>query len=298
MKTSSLTQISMRAAARFFGQPILLVLVSIALLAGTTRAPAATVLTFTPSQTRTSIDFENLASGASASTIGWTGSEVANVTGTSPRQPTSSLGSRVIQVDSGTTRRVITSSAQTITPAFTTSETIYFQGSINRTTSASSGARVVLRNSANANLGGFGVVDALASNNVANPFGLMTANGTWYYSSEAVAANAWYEVRLVIDLNASDITLSVGHLFVRNVTAGEADFRLVEDLSNINMGYTTDLNATQFTYWRIESFRASAQVDNLIGGVGTFAIPEPTTVAFFTLATLLGCASKARRLFR
>lgn len=227
----------------------------------------AQLFTFEPEAPRVWIDFENLDIDDPISTIGWTGTGNGNILGAEPRQPGINPSGVAIQADASTTRLSAASPAQTVTPAFTSNDTLYFSGWFNRTTSGNSGGAVLLNGSSS--LGGFGIMDTGT-----NAF-ILYAQGERLTSSWTATANTWYEIALVIDLNPQDISLSLGYLFVRNVTAGESEFALVEDLAGISMGYTDVLNATHFTHFSTTAFRSSSQIDNLAAGIGTLTqIPE------------------------
>jgi len=241
-------------------------------------------LIFEPAAPSALIDFDNLGSGDSISTIGWTGSGTDYILGAAPRQPDINPSGMAIQADNSTTRRNAASPLQTITPAFTLNDTVYFSGWFNRIDAGNSGGAILLNPSEGAGyLGGYGIVDAGS-----NAFALYDGNGARHSSLQTAAANTWYEIALVIDLNAEDVSLSLGYLFVRNVTAGESAFTLIEDLAGISMAYTDAFNATHFGKFSATSFRNQAQIDNLAAGIGTLTpIPEPSSLPVLGTVLLL-----------
>jgi len=281
MKTCTLPLFSVRSFCRM----ALATFAAVCLTA--TTAPAA-VLTFTPTETRSTVDFTGLADGESISTLGWTLDAASLYTGASARNDTSAPQARVVEVGGTATQQNSNGPAVSAEPIFAAGETVYFQAAMNRTTAVSSGVRIDLRDAGGQQLAGFGIV-----NSGPNAFSVY-ANGTWHTSATTATAFNWYELRLVIDLNPTDVTLSVGHLFIRNLTANETEFHLVEDLSNLNMGFTPEMNITSFNYWRFFNGRREAQIGNLTAGVGTLVVPEGGTTAVAALAIICGCLPRVR----
>lgn len=245
------------------------------------------------------IDFESLAIGAPAKTgtenwTAWTGS--ATTTGSAPRNTgnTSNVALTAPAATGASERQTGFSPVQG--DPFTSSDsTLYFSAWFNRINNASSGARLVLDygnvGSGGMKLGGFGVMDSSGSK-IALWTWDSTANSgaggpVWVQSDVSAVSNVWYEIALVIQIDSSDISKSLGSLYYRDVTSGQTDFTLV----TFNNGATTSFEMSWFTsgqnardsfaYWRYESFQGSAQIDNLATGV---VVPEPSA------ALLGGCA--------
>lgn len=247
-----------------------------------TGANAAT-LTFQPSVTE---NFETLGIGNPVSDIGWTGS-TNYFLGAVPRSGNPS--NIALEVAADNTRRVVWSPGQS--PTFT-GDTLYFSAQFNIINNGESGARVQIASTntggstAAGKLGGFGITDT-----VSHTFSFYDAGiGGWVYSDVSAAANTWYELALVIELNPTTLSNSLGYLYYR--TVGQEEFTIVPEFNGYQMSwYTADLNASDFAYWRIENARVSAQLDNFAAGM---VVPEPTTALLISLS-LFAFLSRRRR---
>ncbi|HWL52056.1 MAG TPA: hypothetical protein VNQ90_06455 [Chthoniobacteraceae bacterium] len=260
----------------------------------------AAVLTFTPGTPIVTTTYAGLTVGNSITDIGWTGAAAPAATsptyilGATPRGTGYGGSSPVIEATPGA-RRLASSPEVTGLPEFKGGDTVYFSAWVNRIGSQSSGARVALRTVSASYVGGFGIVDTKPSGmEVGNTFAIGVTIWSeddqpslkWIYSEEQAKANHWYEMALVVEVDPVDITLSLGSVFVRDATAGETEFRPVEGLTGITMGFTEDRNLNQFTYWRLEGFQNSVQLGSLsVGKVA--AIPEPSTASLQLAAAVL-----------
>ncbi len=259
-------------------------------------ASADAAVVYSPETPRILLDFEGMTADQTLSSTGWTSTGAANISAKAPRTGSGgATGNVALQAaDSGSASDwVALSPGQTATPAFSLSDTIYFSAYMNRISSLASGSRVLIRRSSDPStqfLGGFGIV-----NSGSNYF---TAyyDGAWHSTTVSAAANKWYEVALVIQMNAADVSQSLGYLYVRNVTDG-GGYELLTSEAGFNMGYSESFNATQFDTFRLANFRNSAQVDNLAAGV--IAIPEPSGAALIGGSLLLaGLGRKASKFFQ
>ena len=220
---------------------------------------------FNPNPPKIGVDFTALGSGDPITDLtGWSGS--ATIVGAAPRDSAHNPHATVLTTEQ-TSNVTATSPGQTLSPALTTSDTVYFSAWINWSGSTSSNVRITLKDADNYSLGAFG----LAS----KQFGMADANGNWLYSTETLSANKWYELAMVVDLDEANLALSRGYLFVRDVAAG-SDFHLLSGFEDgVVMGYGSSLNATAFSKWDLQ-LRNLVQIDNL--SVGT-AVPEPGSLS-------------------
>ncbi len=267
-------------------------------LAGLVGAVQAATITFTPGTPTFEMKYAGLVIGSGVDTIGWTGTDPVpkEVVGATPRTGGYG-GSTPVITPSTTGRKAITSPAMPAS-SFELGDVVYVSGWFNRINANTSGARVLLRTDPFGYAGGFGILDQKGSQAEPNPFALYGGTG-WHYSNTGAIADHWYEIALVIAIDPVDITLSLGYLFVRDATLGETEFRLIEDLAGISMGYTEAHNINNFKYWRIEGLQNQAQLGSLAIGKGVLSIPEPSTVALQIAALLaFGGLGVMRRLGR
>lgn len=238
--------------------------------------------TFVPNTPLYTEMFNGLDVGDQITTIGWSNSVTENPDAEGGTPPGTGYPGTLVLTNTTSTRNNLTSP---VLPAldFGLSNVLYASGYFYSTTGASSGARVLLRYASGGNhkfVGGFGILDTANKS-----FSLYNDTG-WVYSSESAIANHWYEIALVVQLDESDISLSKGYLFVRDATAGETSFRLIEDLAGIPLGYTESHQFSTFTNWRIEGFRSNGRFGLLSVGTGTLVIPETKTSSLLLFGTL------------
>lgn len=258
-------------------------------------------------QQRSVIDFEKLGIGAAPTVAtteweAWTGS--AATQGAAPNDPGHNSSGVALSAPGNT--RLAGFSPQQVNPLTAADEMIYFSAWIYRTANTTSGARITISET---NTGG-GLTNKLAGFGVFDTAGKTFAfyngsNNTWIESDVKAADNAWYEMALVIEINATDISKSLGSLYVRNVTANQTDFTLITFDGGTKTAFemswfTDDWNARDsYAYWRYDNFRSGAtgitQIDNL--AVGVVAIPEPS-VAFLGVGGLLLIPLLRARLYR
>ncbi len=260
---------------RFFATGLL----AFSFLAAMPGETAAALLTFSPSTPSVEVDFGALAEGSPVTTLpGWSGG--SNIVSTAARDATHAPHAVVLSTtDSGN----VTTTSPVYSPGLPAGTTVYFSAWINWSGSNSSNVRISLFDGDGLSLGAFG----LAS----KQFGMAGTNGTWTYSSETIAANKWYELALVVDLDDTNPTASKGYLFVRDVSAGP-DFRLLSGFeSGVTMGYASGSDATHFANWSLQ-LRNNVQLDTLAVGV---AIPEGRTASLLIGAGLVFAGLKTVR---
>lgn len=235
-------------------------------------------------QQRSLIDFENLAIGAAPTVAtpeweAWTGN--SEVTGQAPRQNADNPSRVALQ---GPVDRASGFSSAQANPFTASDQVVYFSAWINRTTSGGSGARIMVDDTnagggTTPKMAGFGVMDVAGS-----AFAFYDPSqgvaGTWIASDLSASHSKWWEVALVVEIDASDISKSLGSLYVRDITAGQTNFTLVTfeggTKTSFEMHWMTNGRNVRdhFQYWRFTNFRIDAQIDNLAAGV--IAIPEPS----------------------
>jgi hypothetical protein len=244
------------------------------LLPGESRA----ALIFTPNTPVASVDFTGLDAGDPITDLsGWSSDTPSDVVGAAPRQPLVNTHSTVLTT-TNTSNRFASSPAQP--SGLLSGGTVYFSAWINRAASASSGSRILLQDTGGTSLGGFTIEPGSP-----NRFGLTGTDGVYSYGSASALSSVWYEVALVIDLNPTDTSLSRGYLFFRDI-ALQPDFQIVAGLENgILMGYTSSLDATDFSKWSVQ-VRNGVQIDNLEVGTGILAIPEAGSLSLLFGAAL------------
>lgn len=228
------------------------------------------------------LDFEDLDVGDSLADAGWTQNASQFPIGT-PRQGGQISGNRVVAMedDSSNTRLNALSPDLSITPAFGSSDTVYFSAKVNKSGANASGADFRLQSSAadfgEANFARFGVGD---TSSTAGQLRLYDGSTT-HWSSFSIEETTWYELVLVIELNPTNISESLGSLFYRNLGAGDTTYTLAPDLYQIAMvGFTEDSSPLNFQAFRPQA-RRNFQFTDLASGYATI-IPEPGA------ATLLG----------
>lgn len=260
-------------------------LVTVGLLATNVQVQASPILIL--NDQRNIVNFESLQPGDAV----WGNSSIV---ASAPAQPHVNPSS-VVMTPSGTDRRAAFSPSQTVSPSFDIGDTLYFSAWIYMINSSTSGARIQIASentggsTSSGKLGGFGIMDTSTD---AFSFYTIDSEGTgaWIQSETKATRQAWYEVVMAIEINTEDVSKSLGYLFVRNHTAGETGYTLIEDLAGIEMSWFTEEHnpANSFQYWRVENFRNGAQVDNLIAGTAVMNIPEPGSVVSVLGGLLIG----------
>lgn len=254
------------------------------------------VLEFDPMVTT---DFEDMTEGQAISTLTppWTGSGAPSIVAAVPAG-TGNSSDMAIQVP-GVTVRTAVSPQQSLPSAFTgatTGDTLYFSAWI-----LSNGGYGTLA---------FNVGDStsLLANNTLGGFGLTSSATPRYFtyfidadkdgepelatSSVSIQANTWYEMALVVTLDATDFTNSLGYIYYR--AAGDAEFTALPEFNGVQMSWwSSSFNATDFGYYRISGARYDVQFDNLSAGM---VVPEPSTSILLGAAILsLGLRRRYKR---
>lgn len=246
------------------------------------------------------IDFETLGVGADVGvatgtwTTPWTGDTTGNL-GAIPLSPLQNDSD--VALGSPSDRTHIWSNQQTPTADFLSADTIVLSSWIRRISSNASGGRIQIGNANNAGSGvtgkiaGWGVMDGSGHSFAVYSVDTSgeTPSGSWVQSEVFGAPTlTWLEMKYVIELNHTDYSQSVGHLFYRAV--GTENFTYVSDISGHQMSWwDQDLNYSDFAYFRVENFR-NAQIDNLSAG---YMIPEPAVAGLVMLS--LGVLGMGRR---
>lgn len=232
---------------------------------------------------------------------GWsTGTNANRITGVAPRTISGSSytpGAVVAGIDiDATTKSTINSPTVSPSTPFAKGDTIYLSAVINLYSSSSSGIRIMAGDyggpgNAYRNLLGFGAAPDGTIGRLQLSYGGnvidIPSSGE---GAVALAANNWYELTLVIQQNEADLANSLGYLFYRNLSTNSALTLVDTPVSN---GFTIDLSEwalSDFSTFRLTEFRYGAQIASLSAGVGTIAIPEPSTalmtgVAFATFGS-------------
>ncbi len=253
----------------------------VGLLALLAPLPAAhcAVLTFNPMATT---NFDNMTAGQAITSltpswtgIGWTGTGASSMVAAKPAG-TGNSSAMAINASGGTKIGAL-SPQQSLPSAFTdatTGDTLYFSAWLIHN---GGGGSVVFNSGSSASgytftLGGFGITEGATRRFTY----LMDTNGDGVpeliTSGVEPDRNAWYEIALVIELDATDYANSLGSLYYRK--AGELEFIVLPEFDGVKMSWwTPDLNATDFAYYRLDSARNNFQIDNLSVGM---VIPEPS----------------------
>lgn len=206
---------------------------------------------------RGEVTLQNLQDDAPITTLGWTGKNAASIVGATSRIEEEQ---KVMQA-SGTSRTSAVSPPQQIQPPFESGDTVFFSAFVKRSGMASSGGRLRLQGSAGETIAGFGVADLIVDS-LAGRFVLLENGQSWKFSEKVAAPNIWYEIVLVLKQEDGK---SLGSLYIRNVSLGDSHFDPVEDLQDIEIA--VEAVAEAFANWRIENFRADAQLGPLRTGV-------------------------------
>ena len=261
-------------------------------VAATLVAPSskASTLLFVPDAPIHTTVFSGATTGQNVGdAFSWTGT-TTNVADTFVANPVSTgYGGQgqVIETQSAD-RRSVNSPSLGLSAGWNDSEYVFLSGWFLRTTTTNSGARLYIRSSDATVISGFGITDGIstpyAGGTVDRGHFMIAGSGVNFYSDEAAIANHWYEMRLVIKQDETDASLALGYLFVRDATAGDTSFRLIEDIAGVNLNYET-VNLSLTDHWRVEALRAGGQIGSLAIGTGTM-IPEPSTVTLTLGAAL------------
>lgn len=215
-------------------------------------------------------DFESYAPGSTLADNGWTGGGASDTVIQAPSNPAVNLSDQVAVVQSGTTRVVAQGPNFADPVPFALGDTLFLSAWVRKSSGAASGAAVTLRHDTSNVIAGFRLFDTSD-----DAFALRGAGGnsTNYTTSETTfSRNVWYELILTIDLHATDVSLSTGSLFYRNVNAGHTTFTAVADLQNILLDFDETVNPLTATGFRFEFARGDVEIDNLQFGK---IIPEP-----------------------
>ncbi len=231
-------------------------------------------LTFEPMATT---NFDNMAEGQAISTLTppWTETGESSIVATMPAG-TGNASDMVIHAP-GTTRIGALSPQQVLPSAFTgatTGDTLYFSAWLLKN---GGGGSVIFNSNSLASgytftLGGFGIAEGATGY-----FTYLTdadGDGLPELANSATIAerNTWYEVALVIRLDATDYANSLGYLYYR--AAEDLEFTVLPEFNGVKMSWwTPSFSATDFAYYRIDSARNHFQIDNLsVGRV----VPKPS----------------------
>ena len=231
-------------------------------------------LTFDPQVTT---NFDNMTEGQAISTLAppWTGTGASSIMAAVPAS-TGNSSAMAIHAP-GTTRIGALSPQQTLPSAFTsatTGDTLYFSAWLLKN---GGGGSVVFNSNSLASgytftLGGFGITEGakgyftyLTDVNGDNLPELAT-------STILAERNTWYEMALVIRLDATNHANSLGYLYYR--AEKHTEFTVLPEFNGVKMSWwSSGFNATDFAYYRIDSARNSFQIDNLSVGI---VAPKPS----------------------
>jgi len=259
-------------------------ILTLAAFLGTSFEGQAQSYIFIPDSPHYTETFNGLTPGSPITSIDWTNTQ-GNVVGAASSDP--EYPGSIYITNSVSTQNQVTSTSLPLSDL--PSSSVYYVSGYFYRNGANSGGRVLLRLDQSANyVGGFGI----------------DSNGNFVLYSDSLHVSAlppvntkqWYEIAFVVALNEADITQSKGYLFYRNVTAGETEFTLVDDLSGILLGYTESHNFSDFARWRIEGIRNSARIGEMKVGTGTLqVIPEAGTTVLILSVLTVGGVHVARR---
>jgi len=231
-------------------------------------------LTFDPMVT---MNFDNMTEGEAIDTLTppWIGAGASSIVAAVPAGAGNSSAMAVNAP--GTTRMGALSPEQILPSAFTSTaagDTLYFSAWLLKN---GGGGSVVFNSNSLASgytftLGGFGVAEGAIGY-----FTYLTdANGDGVpelaNSATVALRNTWYEIALVIRLDATNYANSLGYLYYRAV--GDAEFSVLPEFNGVQMSWwTSSFNATDFAYYRFDSVRNNFQIDNLSVGK---VVPGPS----------------------